>query len=161
MTCPICYDDLTDDMTYKIECKHTFHQKCIMLWLVNHNNCPCCRQQPNTNIHDLLSLADKIKQKIGIACEKGELDTIKRFYQIIPDTIRHNTNQILWYASIYGHFPIVEYLCKTFPPGTMYGVKLEHESQFSCVICAALQKGHKVVGDYLEVVKLLFDLELD
>lgn len=43
--CSICFtqfNDLSFILTLP-ECKHTFHFNCVMLWIKNHPNCPCCR----------------------------------------------------------------------------------------------------------------------
>ncbi len=43
--CSICYahfNDLSFVLTLP-ECKHTFHFNCIMMWVKNKPNCPCCR----------------------------------------------------------------------------------------------------------------------
>ncbi len=42
--CAICLEELTDK--YEIECKHSFHTKCIVNWFRNGNKeCPLCRDK--------------------------------------------------------------------------------------------------------------------
>ena len=40
--CPICLDDISNVKV--TSCQHRFCSQCIDLWMVNHNSCPCCRQ---------------------------------------------------------------------------------------------------------------------
>ena len=41
--CTICLEEHTD---FKLECGHSFHNKCICEWLMcNSNSCPTCRKQ--------------------------------------------------------------------------------------------------------------------
>merc|ERR1712038_1903005 len=49
-SCPICLDDFCvgDDVCWSKrseECVHIYHVKCIMDWLMDHDECPTCRQQ--------------------------------------------------------------------------------------------------------------------
>nr|QBK86379.1 MAG: putative RING finger E3 ubiquitin ligase [Marseillevirus LCMAC102] len=40
--CPIPI--LNDESVYQLNCGHTFHKKCIIKWLREHNTCPLCRR---------------------------------------------------------------------------------------------------------------------
>jgi len=46
-TCPICCEDYVkgDDIAWSKNerCCHAFHTKCIAEWLMDHNDCPMCR----------------------------------------------------------------------------------------------------------------------
>jgi hypothetical protein len=51
-SCVIClenfaFDDkkqlIKDDKIIFLECKHIFHERCIIKWLKDHDNCPICR----------------------------------------------------------------------------------------------------------------------
>lgn len=42
--CSICIDDLVEgEMALFLPCKHWFHEKCVVMWLKEHNTCPICR----------------------------------------------------------------------------------------------------------------------
>lgn len=41
--CPICMDDLVDDIAYCPQCSNPVHNKCIMKWLETNKNCIFCR----------------------------------------------------------------------------------------------------------------------
>ena len=44
--CPICTEDFKDsDKISKIDCKHAFHEHCIMEWGKYKNECPTCRKK--------------------------------------------------------------------------------------------------------------------
>lgn len=48
MQCYICFEPFVigDCVSWAkgiIQCQHVFHTSCIVEWLRNHNNCPCCR----------------------------------------------------------------------------------------------------------------------
>jgi Ring finger domain len=54
--CAICLEnfvegDLITTSSINLECKHQFHQPCIMEWCMKQSDCPCCRR-------DLLFLYD-------------------------------------------------------------------------------------------------------
>jgi ankyrin repeat protein len=46
--CPICSDQLC---TIQTSCNHTFCEPCMLKWLKNKNNCPCCRSSLNREFH--------------------------------------------------------------------------------------------------------------
>jgi len=45
--CPICLDifKLNDEVSWSkyAKCDHVYHHQCIILWLMNHDDCPYCR----------------------------------------------------------------------------------------------------------------------
>jgi hypothetical protein len=42
--CSICQDEYKiKEYKRELDCKHTFHKKCIDKWLKTHLTCPCCR----------------------------------------------------------------------------------------------------------------------
>ncbi|KAF4125268.1 E3 ubiquitin-protein ligase RNF115/126 [Geosmithia morbida] len=42
--CSICIDEMKlGDIAMFLPCKHWFHEKCVVLWLKEHNTCPICR----------------------------------------------------------------------------------------------------------------------
>ena len=42
--CAICTDGFTDDdLLISLECKHAFHEHCLLPWLELNNSCPNCR----------------------------------------------------------------------------------------------------------------------
>ena len=43
--CPICLEKLTKPMKNGSgNCQHKFHEECISMWHLRHNNCPICRR---------------------------------------------------------------------------------------------------------------------
>lgn len=40
--CSICIEKVTQ--AYNIECKHYFHQECLIMWYKEQNSCPLCRK---------------------------------------------------------------------------------------------------------------------
>ncbi|KAH6793813.1 hypothetical protein C2S52_004290 [Perilla frutescens var. hirtella] len=45
--CAICLNDICGGDSYRKlpECRHSFHSKCIDVWLQSHSTCPLCRAQ--------------------------------------------------------------------------------------------------------------------
>ncbi len=45
--CSICYEDITEGSgLLRLGCNHSFHPKCVSIWLKEHNRCPLCRKSP-------------------------------------------------------------------------------------------------------------------
>lgn len=43
--CPICLESYKiNDKVINLECRHSFHKKCIYIWLNKNNTCPQCRE---------------------------------------------------------------------------------------------------------------------
>ena len=42
MECAICLESNLEPLK-TLRCKHTFHEKCVNIWLSNHVTCPMCR----------------------------------------------------------------------------------------------------------------------
>lgn len=52
--CPICYDEITRDSgCTTLNCSHSFHLKCIAIWILKSETCPCCRKEVSE--HERLS----------------------------------------------------------------------------------------------------------
>ena len=51
--CPICLSVIEEnENTYKLECNHFFHDKCIINWFRAENSngkCPCCNDTPQSD----------------------------------------------------------------------------------------------------------------
>ncbi|XP_015251563.1 PREDICTED: E3 ubiquitin-protein ligase TTC3-like [Cyprinodon variegatus] len=41
--CIICHEDMSQEDSCVLECRHTFHDECIRSWLKEKNTCPTCR----------------------------------------------------------------------------------------------------------------------
>ncbi|CAN0852510.1 E3 ubiquitin-protein ligase RNF181 homolog [Linum grandiflorum] len=46
--CPVCLEDMvcgggTSGRVMRMDCKHEFHENCLLSWLKNSNSCPLCR----------------------------------------------------------------------------------------------------------------------
>lgn len=45
LCCPICLVDYEGgEKVAHGNCRHAFHEQCLVQWLKNHPSCPCCRQ---------------------------------------------------------------------------------------------------------------------
>ena len=50
VTCNICLEGFVlGDILRILECKHEFHEKCILTWLKSRNTCPVCRHELESN----------------------------------------------------------------------------------------------------------------
>jgi len=46
--CSICLENIYVNESYKLDCGHNFHTKCIIEWFRNYKKtCPMCRDSPN------------------------------------------------------------------------------------------------------------------
>ena len=91
--CHICLDEYTND-TGSVEektiteCSHTFHSRCLGVWVKRSRSCPLCRTE--LKVDKPMTLHD--------ACKKGDLELIKKL--INKDTINdiNNCNQsiLMW-----------------------------------------------------------------
>jgi Ring finger domain len=50
--CPICFDDLSENVKYCPECSKPVHEKCIEKWLQQHNTCIYCRSDVWKQYHN-------------------------------------------------------------------------------------------------------------
>ena len=85
--CSICYEVL-DDNSFKLECNHIYHTKCIVKWFRNdHKNCPLC----NDKTIDISNLSWGVKLQT--------IEEIKKLgrKKICPDNIKKQLNLIKKY----------------------------------------------------------------
>ncbi|GLT97181.1 hypothetical protein SLE2022_147610 [Rubroshorea leprosula] len=61
--CSICKENLVvGDQMQELPCKHTFHPPCLKPWLDEHNSCPICRQELQTDDHAYESWKEREKE---------------------------------------------------------------------------------------------------
>ena len=74
--CPICLGEYKrgDEICSSQDrvCAHIFHRLCIIRWLLEHNDCPCCRR-------DLLK-SERLwwPRKVGCSLERSRVQTRRR-----------------------------------------------------------------------------------
>ena len=50
ITCNICLESFSvGNIVRVLECKHEFHENCIITWLKTRNTCPVCRHELESN----------------------------------------------------------------------------------------------------------------
>ncbi|KAL2974423.1 hypothetical protein AAZX31_14G104400 [Glycine max] len=61
--CAICRENLVlNDKMQELPCKHTFHPPCLKPWLDEHNSCPICRHELQTDDHAYESWKEREKE---------------------------------------------------------------------------------------------------
>ncbi|CAN6539562.1 hypothetical protein C1H46_012949 [Malus baccata] len=61
--CCICKENLVvNDKMQELPCKHTFHPPCLKPWLDEHNSCPICRHELQTDDHAYESWKEREKE---------------------------------------------------------------------------------------------------
>lgn len=61
--CAICRENLVlNDQMQELPCKHTFHPPCLKPWLDEHNSCPICRYELQTDDHAYESWKEREKE---------------------------------------------------------------------------------------------------
>ncbi|KAL8107435.1 E3 ubiquitin-protein ligase AIP2 [Apium graveolens] len=61
--CCICKENLiVNDKMQELPCKHTFHPPCLKPWLDEHNSCPICRHELQTDDHAYESRKEREKE---------------------------------------------------------------------------------------------------
>ena len=69
--CAVCLEDLGSRNTTTLDCGHSFHYTCIFRWNRTHNNCPCCRQNINTDNSMVRHLNSEINPPNNIVDNSG------------------------------------------------------------------------------------------
>ncbi|KAF8036146.1 hypothetical protein BT93_C1984 [Corymbia citriodora subsp. variegata] len=61
--CAICRENLVvNDEMQELPCKHTYHPPCLKPWLDEHNSCPICRHELQTDDHAYESWKEREKE---------------------------------------------------------------------------------------------------
>ncbi|XP_050218868.1 E3 ubiquitin-protein ligase AIP2 [Mercurialis annua] len=74
--CAICKENLVvEDKMQELPCKHTFHPPCLKPWLDEHNSCPICRHELQTDDHAYESW--KEREKAAEEERKGAANAVR------------------------------------------------------------------------------------
>ncbi|XVF88989.1 hypothetical protein PTKIN_Ptkin19aG0095600 [Pterospermum kingtungense] len=74
--CAICKENLlVGDNMQELPCKHTFHPPCLKPWLDEHNSCPICRYELQTDDH--LYESRKEREKEAEEERKGAANAVR------------------------------------------------------------------------------------
>ncbi|KAH9305602.1 hypothetical protein KI387_010006, partial [Taxus chinensis] len=61
--CAVCREHLIiGDKMQELPCKHLFHPDCLKPWLDEHNSCPICRHELETDDHEYESRKEREKE---------------------------------------------------------------------------------------------------
>nr|GMD92164.1 E3 ubiquitin-protein ligase AIP2 [Ipomoea batatas] len=61
--CAICKENLVlNDKMQELPCKHMFHPPCLKPWLDEHNSCPICRHELQTDDHNYESWKERERE---------------------------------------------------------------------------------------------------
>ncbi|GLJ10841.1 hypothetical protein SUGI_0136360 [Cryptomeria japonica] len=61
--CAVCREHLINgDKMQELPCKHLFHPDCLKPWLDEHNSCPICRHELQTDDHEYESRKEREKE---------------------------------------------------------------------------------------------------
>lgn len=75
--CPICLSVMGKRKKFKTSCDHQFHDKCLLIWVLNHNTCPICRQ----------NIRGDVEQSDLIEMENEETERLREIFYIITEII--------------------------------------------------------------------------
>eukprot|EP00762_Andalucia_godoyi_P008468 ANDGO_05759.mRNA.1 E3 ubiquitin-protein ligase RING1-like len=68
--CSVCMDAFSsedkDGIAIRMPCKHVFHQECLMPWLKDHNSCPSCRMELETDNADYEDRKRRARQQQNV-----------------------------------------------------------------------------------------------
>jgi len=97
MNCTICCDELKKNQA-KLACGHTFHNNCLIRWLIDHDTCPICRYEinPKNNPFDILNEAHEEDNEVKIYLNHiWSTDILDCMFNFAIDSI--NLNDEYWY----------------------------------------------------------------
>ena len=84
--CPICYEEITKGSGITtLSCSHSFHLKCIAVWILKSETCPCCRKEVSEHekIADLVDHSTSIHRASRLEdfnTATGRLDQLEQWY---------------------------------------------------------------------------------
>ncbi len=86
-SCPICLEELDDvEFVCKLECKHAFHDMCLLEWQLTNSTCPVCRAVVKCVSHGAYHRPEALLHQI---------DTLKKEVLSLKRTIQENEDSDL------------------------------------------------------------------
>jgi len=81
--CTICLSGVTGDIR-TLECKHSYHTRCINKWFVEHNACPICRDEGDRKNNTFMR---RIEDSKNIELKSETYGIVKKFTYRIGDRL--------------------------------------------------------------------------
>jgi len=105
MNCLICANDIPSNDIITIECKHSYHASCYLIWDKSNNHCPQCRNKlittdkTKTYIPDKIFTDDKGNTELMSVCKEYDSTIVKRYITSDKRILEHK-NKYYGYTAL-------------------------------------------------------------
>ncbi len=99
--CSICLEELDENSMFELECKHTFHAKCIVGWFrtTDKKTCPMCRDNPNKEKET--NLQEDVEQLFDLLHQHEDVPEVAQILQL-EDQVRARQYDSNFYYRVCG-----------------------------------------------------------
>ncbi len=99
--CSICLEEMDEHSIFELECKHTFHTKCIVGWFrtTDKKTCPMCRDNPNKEKET--DLQQDVEQLFDLLHEHADVPEVAQILQL-EDQVRARQYDSNFYYRVCG-----------------------------------------------------------
>jgi len=159
MNCFICTEDIPSNDIITIECSHSYHASCYLIWDKSNNHCPQCinklitTNKPKTYIPNKIFTDDEGNTELMIVCKEYDSTIVKRYITLDKRILDHKNNECytaLSLAARYNDDPEVTKLLLD------AGANINHTFLYGrTVLMVAAQNNNP------EVIKILIDVGAD
>jgi len=160
MNCLICANDIPSNDIITIECNHSYHASCYLIWDKSNNHCPTCRNgsittnKPKTYIPDKIFTDEDGNTELMIVCRDYDSTIVKRYITLDKRILEHknkNEETALHLAAQYNDDPeVIKLLINA-------GANINHtKGPYSCTILMGAAQCNNP-----EVIKVLIDAGAD
>ena len=101
--CSICFNGITTNQKFVLECNHMFHVNCVTPWLAKNNlTCPCCRTIVSQEFLDKHNINTDNTEKIVSAYEQlifqetaDDTSLLLRYIRLFDISLQIFSNEII------------------------------------------------------------------